>query len=1501
MKTRLLVIALASLLLSGVGSQLWAQSAGWRWVESASFTGVEEGHSIAIDTVNNWLYLAGTWDGSDLSSVYGPDFASGSGGLDGIVAKYDLDGNVLWAFPIKSSGDNIPYDISVDPFGTINVAGFFTGATEFKGTSASSTVLPNILAKDMFLAKYSPNGNLVWAVNNGFIQNTEARGVTSNFSGIYVTGVYSGSFNFKSSSTGVPVNIPTISNQGQDIFLIKYDHSGTLQWVVDAGGTGVDIGKKVAVDQSNVYVLGDYDSPNLKFWDASRPSSPQDSLANGGGRDIVLFAVNLTLGALSYEERIFTSGDDYAAGVDVRGALLIHGTLGDVGVSFPGGVIPSNSSGSQANQDVFIARHNKTNGNAQWARIINGTSPLDFATDLDLGTNGLFYISGSFAGTINMFGVPLISNGGLDAYVGCFEETMGNPVWVTQGGGSNDDQTNSVISYRNNSSRVFAAGSYTASANFFPLPPVPGPVDSNLWIGEIYPCEINIIYPDTAFCSNDTNPIPTTLAIPGGFYYEPSGSIIFASTVTGEIDIASSTPGGPYEVIYSLLAPCFTSDTVEIYILEGPDSAAAGPDVISTMLCGQDSVFLAANTPLVGTGTWSIASGAGGSFTTINDPNSLFRGQPGQIYQLIWTISNGSCPSEFDTVKIELPPATQFAVAGPDQVLCGQDSAQLAAVPVSTSADWGILSGSGGSFNNPNIPNAIFRGVPGQTYELEWRVPNGLCPDERDTLTVSFPTGPSPALAGTDQQLCGQDSFILQATPPLLGAGNWNILSGAGGSLSSASQPNATLFAVPGQTYQLEWTISLAPCPDTLDTVTLSFPLLPDTAIAGPDLIGNALCGQSSAQLSANIPNPGTGSWTILSGAGASLSSNTDPQATFSGIPGTSYTLEWAVSLAPCGSNPDTVLIEFPAIADTADAGPDQSGAALCGLSSTSLQANTPVMSMGFWTVIAGSSATVGNSNDPNSTFSGLPGQSYTLTWTVPNAACPNAEDTVQISFPISPSPSLAGPDQSGSALCGATSTPLAANSPAVGNGLWTLVSGVGGTFNNPTDPASVFNGSPGQSYALAWVISNPPCPDARDTILINFPDTPPQADAGPDIDTCGTSSILRGNNPAGTTGKWRLNSGAGVLVTPNNPTTLVSGLSLGSNSFYWTLDDGICQDSALVQVNAFKTVFADAGVDSSYCQNAAQLLADPPVTGTGSWQLTIGAGTISDPNADTTNVSGLGTGTNTFSWIVVNGPCTDTDFVDLSLIEFAANAGPDLEACQTDVVFMQADSSQQGSWAFVNGSGVVSDPQDPRAMISGLDSGLINLRWTAMEASCRDSDEVSLFISAPPSPADAGPDQEIRDLNETFLSAAPLVVGSGNWSVLSGSGSFNDLNLANTFVVGLALGTNELLWVSSNGTCLPDSDRVIINILQGEVPTGFSPNGDGQNDAFIIRSIKGQQGTELRVFNRWGNLMYSTDDYQNDWTGIGPSGQPLADDTYYILVRFNNGREYNGYLVIKR
>jgi gliding motility-associated-like protein len=117
------------------------------------------------------------------------------------------------------------------------------------------------------------------------------------------------------------------------------------------------------------------------------------------------------------------------------------------------------------------------------------------------------------------------------------------------------------------------------------------------------------------------------------------------------------------------------------------------------------------------------------------------------------------------------------------------------------------------------------------------------------------------------------------------------------------------------------------------------------------------------------------------------------------------------------------------------------------------------------------------------------------------------------------------------------------------------------------------------------------------------------------------------------------------------------------------------------------------------------------------------------------------------------------------------------------------------------------------------------------------------------------------------------------------------------------------------NFGAIPDCDRDGIpnridqDVCQTFLTQGFSPNGDGVNDTFVIPGLLGMGKNKLSIFNRWGNIVYETEDYKNDWGGKATNVfDPLASDgllpdgVYYYVIDFNGSRPaISNYLFINR
>jgi gliding motility-associated-like protein len=169
-------------------------------------------------------------------------------------------------------------------------------------------------------------------------------------------------------------------------------------------------------------------------------------------------------------------------------------------------------------------------------------------------------------------------------------------------------------------------------------------------------------------------------------------------------------------------------------------------------------------------------------------------------------------------------------------------------------------------------------------------------------------------------------------------------------------------------------------------------------------------------------------------------------------------------------------------------------------------------------------------------------------------------------------------------------------------------------------------------------------------------------------------------------------------------------------------------------------------------------------------------------------------------------------------------------------------------------------------------------------------------------STANAGQDKVLEYLFETEMEASTLNVNeTGAWSVISGSGKFSDPASPETSLSGLSLGENIVLGRVTNGVCPNSDDSVTIIVNDLLIPTLITPNGDPYNEYFLLRGIKTLGKTELTIFDRRGAQVYKNRNYDNSWNGLDYNGNKLPDDTYFYVIKSENGKSLSGYIVIRR
>ncbi|MBN2349376.1 MAG: immunoglobulin domain-containing protein [Bacteroidales bacterium] len=817
---------------------------------------------------------------------------------------------------------------------------------------------------------------------------------------------------------------------------------------------------------------------------------------------------------------------------------------------------------------------------------------------------------------------------------------------------------------------------------------------------------------------------------------------------------------------------CISADDVIITNFT-PNTTNAGED---QTLCVNYTI-LEGNEPLYGFGEWSVIQGA----ATFED-NSQFDTKvtslaPGDNI-LRWTVwENGYT---FDDVVITNN-APSMANAGSDQTMCA-DSAMLAANnPIIGAGVWTVVGGSATFADSSLFNSKVISLAKGENF-LKWTINyKGCILSDIVKITNNLPT---LAQAGEDQVVCTNYATLLPNTPTV-GAGNWSVISGSG-----TFTGNDVTRLASGDNI-LRWTISNNSCSSYDELIITNNK--PSTANAGADKV---IC-YDSLTLAANNPVIGTGKWTIQSGS-LTFADDTQGNTKVTNIGKDLNVLRWTISYNGCVSF-DEVTVNNAL--DEALTGTDQ---VLCA-TSTILEANNPEMGTGSWSIIGGSgSAVFENPNQPDTRVTGLSKGNNILRWTIENEICVSTSDVIITNnLPTQP---FAGPDQT---LCADLAT-LQANTPEVGTGEWTILSGSGVLANPAIANSTITNLNTGVNL-LRWTIRNLGCV-LSDEVLINNNATVASM-AGEDQVLCSDSTTLYGNVPSNGLTNWVVVRGSATFEDNSYFNTSVTNLGQGDNVLRWVITDGNCSSSDEVIITNNTPTKAVAGSDQAICGDGTGLHANIPVVGQGNWSIISGAGSFADSNNYNTVVSGLNAGDNRLRWTITNNGCSFFDDVIIrNNLPFVADAGPDIEVCSEAVdIYANNPLGGSGQWSVISGTALFTDATNYNTKASGLGFGANTLRWTLNFGECSSSDEI--IITNNQTEIYAGIDQTVGE-SSTILAANNPTIGSGIWSVIGGSGSFSETNNFITEVSGLGSGLNTFRWaITINGCISYDDVSVIYNV----------------------------------------------------------------------------------------
>jgi Beta-propeller repeat len=402
------------------------------------------------------------------------------------------------------TSDDYATDVAVDATGAVYITGAFSGSISF-----GSVIKTSNGQQDIFLAKYSGDGTLLWAVSYGGFGNDGGNALTINSSGnVVVTGYFEGNVTFgliPASSAGAfdvfvltcgnlsgavssvftvsgtqseavqdvaidgagsifitgsfsgTVNFGGISktsiNSNPDAYVAKYNSAGAAQWVATGGGTSSDIAEKIAIDNTGSPIItGRY------FGTTTFGAISYTAL----GIDDIFVAKYNSSGVLQWLQSAgsFNSDKVYDITTDTAGAIYLTGSYSGTAIF---GSLLKTSQGSST--DIYLAKYDN-GGIPQWLQSA-GSFSNDEARGIAIDASGFVYVTGYFFGGTLFGNINLSSAGNEDMFIAKYNPTTSTWEWVISAGGAATDYPFALA--RSPSGILYVTGFFNNTINIGPV------------------------------------------------------------------------------------------------------------------------------------------------------------------------------------------------------------------------------------------------------------------------------------------------------------------------------------------------------------------------------------------------------------------------------------------------------------------------------------------------------------------------------------------------------------------------------------------------------------------------------------------------------------------------------------------------------------------------------------------------------------------------------------------------------------------------------------------------------------------------------------------------------------------------------------------------------------------------------------------------------------------------------------------------------------------------
>jgi len=617
---------------------------GWLWARAGGGTNSDNGKCVAVDTNGN-VYVAGYFEGA---GTFGTSNLVSAGNSDIFLAKYDSGGRLLWLRQAGGTNFDFVNAIAVDLDGGVFITGEFYGMASFDGVWLTNTV-----NSDLFIAKYDPEGSLVWARSFAGSNAERGAGITIDAArNVWLTGNFSDTLD---------LGITTLfSISGLDtLFLARLDTNGNALWASKANSFRSSGDALVMAPGGDVLIAGTF--AGHMTWGGLTVTN-----ASGSQRDAFIARCDST-GKVLWIKQAGGSANDAATalGTDPEGNVYVTGNYGkDSGGSATfDGVVLTTIGGAG---DMFIAKYDPA-GKLAWVRSAGGTA-TDSSSALAVDAGGNAYIGGSFLNTAYFGATNLVSSGGADAFVVAYSGG-GDVLWARKGARAGV-QSMALDSRGNAFVTGWFGGSSPTTAIFGHV------VHTNAGWSDFFHAKFALFDPTTppVFTVHPSNQIAVAgadVVLTGGYFSAPTVAkqwlfngveIVGATNLSLTLSNAGPTQVGEYSLVLSNANGSVTSAVATVGVTVEPDfiwarrgGGASTEMTLATLAGGAADVYIA--------GYFTDTADFNGTQLVSNGGEDIFIARYTSAGTLLWAKQFGG-PGNERATGLALPINGGVAVCG---------------------------------------------------------------------------------------------------------------------------------------------------------------------------------------------------------------------------------------------------------------------------------------------------------------------------------------------------------------------------------------------------------------------------------------------------------------------------------------------------------------------------------------------------------------------------------------------------------------------------------------------------------------------------------------------------------------------------------------------------------------------------------------------------------------------------------------------------------------------